>query len=88
MGRQEWLLVLHGRKLGERHDLHSAHLGISVRRLDSYNRDCLQVLVKRRIPAKRVTDLHSVRTRILGRHEQMERSWIKLQAIYIVDDKR
>ena len=85
---QDWLLVLHGRKLGERHDLHASLLGIPVRRLDSYYRDCLQVRVKRRIPAERITNLHSVRLRILGRHKQMERSWIKLQAIHTVDDKR
>ena len=46
MGRQDRLQVLHGREPGERHDLHASHLELSVRRLNSYYRDCLQVLVK------------------------------------------
>ena len=46
VGRQDRLLVLHGRELGERHYLHASLSELLVRRLDSYNRDCLQVLVK------------------------------------------
>ena len=46
MGRQDRLLVLHGRKLGERHDLHASLLELSVRRPYGYYRDCLQVRVK------------------------------------------
>lgn len=83
---KDWLLVLHGRELGERHDLHASHLGISVRRFDGYYGDCLQVLVKRRIHSERITNLHSVRPRKLGRHKQMERNGIRLQAIHIVDN--
>lgn len=85
---KDWLLVLHGRKLGERHDLHTSHLDIPVRRPYCYDRYCIQVLVKRRIPAKRFADLHSVRPRKLERHKQMERNGIRIQAIHIVDDKR
>lgn len=83
---KDWLLVLHGRELGERHDLHTSHLGIPVRRLDSYDRDCLQVPVKRRIHSERITDLHGMRPRKLERHKQMERSGAKLQAIHRVDN--
>ena len=44
--RQDRLPVLHGGEPGGRHDLHASLLELSVRRLDSYDRDCLQVRVK------------------------------------------